>query len=268
MKPLQKAATSVLGLVFITSLLAGFLAPASYETQFRESPSALPSKQFLLGTDELGRDRFSRLLHGTRVSLLLAPAAALLATLGAAMVGGTAGYFGTWWDRSATSLTDLFLSLPWLFLLLTVRALLPLNVSPLASVVVTFALLGLLGWAASARIVRSGALSLRTSDFVLQARALGIRKSRIFVRQVLPNLKPVLKAQFWISIPAFILAEANLGLLGLGVAEPLPSWGNLLRELENYSAVRANPWLLTPLALLVTVVACFQLILSKEDTLQ
>jgi ABC-type dipeptide/oligopeptide/nickel transport system permease subunit len=184
------------------------------------------------------------------------------------MVGGTAGYFGTWWDRSATSLTDLFLSLPWLFLLLTVRALLPLNVSPLASVVVTFALLGLLGWAASARIVRSGALSLRTSDFVLQARALGIRKSRIFVRQVLPNLKPVLKAQFWISIPAFILAEANLGLLGLGVAEPLPSWGNLLRELENYSAVRANPWLLTPLALLVTVVACFQLILSKEDTLQ
>jgi ABC-type dipeptide/oligopeptide/nickel transport system permease subunit len=162
-------------------------------------------------------------------------------------------------------LTDLFLSLPWLFLLLTARALLPLNVAPLASVTITFSLLGLLGWASSARVVRAGAKSLRDSEFVLQARAAGCCKSRIFFVQILPNLKPVLSAQFWISVPAFILAEANLGLLGLGVAEPLPSWGNLLRDLENYSAIRSNPWLLTPLIILVMVVSCFQLILSGED---
>jgi ABC-type dipeptide/oligopeptide/nickel transport system permease subunit len=265
MSGLRKAAAGILGLVFTAALLANFLAPASFETQFREHPNASPCRQFPLGTDELGRDRLSRLLYGTRISLLLAPAAALLATLGAVLIGGTAGYFGNWWDRVAVTLTDLFLSLPWLFLLLTVRAMLPLNVPPLTSVVITFSLLGLLGWAASARVVRSGARSLRSCDFVLQARAMGTRGSRLFAWQVLPNLKPVLTAQFWISVPAFILAEANLGLLGLGVAEPLPSWGNLLRELENYSAVRANPWLVAPLLLLVLVVACFQLILSGEE---
>ncbi|HVN80203.1 MAG TPA: ABC transporter permease [Terriglobia bacterium] len=268
MKVLRIISLGVLGLVFLASLLADVVAPAPYSKQYREAPNAPPSRQFPLGTDELGRDRFSRLLYGSRVSLLLAPAAALLSTLGAAVIGGTAGYWGKWWERMAVTLTDLFLSLPWLFLLLTVRALLPLNVSPLASVVVTFSLLGLLGWASSARVVRAGARSLRSSDFVLQARAGGCLKRRIFFVQILPNLKPVLSAQFWISVPAFILAEANLGLLGLGVAEPLPSWGNLLRELENYSAVRSNPWLLAPLFLLVAVVSCFQILLSGEESFQ
>ncbi len=160
---------------------------------------------------------------------------------------------------------DLSLSLPWLFLLLTVRAILPLNVSPLISVAITFTLLGLLGWPASARVVCAGARALRNSDFVLQAQACGCPRARLLFRHVLPNLKPVLFAQFLISIPIFILAEANLGMLGLGVAEPLPSWGNLLRELESYTALPTNPWRLAPLGLLVIVVACFQLILSQEE---
>jgi ABC-type dipeptide/oligopeptide/nickel transport system permease subunit len=163
------------------------------------------------------------------------------------------------------AVTDLFLSLPWLFLLITVRAMLPLNVSPTFSVLVTFLLLGLLGWTAAARVLCASASSIRNSDFMRQARASGIRGSRLFWIHVLPNLKPVLYAQFWISIPAFILSEANLGILGLGVAEPLPSWGSLLKELEGLVSIGEEPWKFIPLVLLVLVVTSFQLVLSKQD---
>jgi ABC-type dipeptide/oligopeptide/nickel transport system permease subunit len=194
----------------------------------------------------------------------MAPAAAFLSALIAAALGASAGFLGGWWERRVLNMTDLFLSLPWFFLLLTVRATLPLNVSPLVSVLLTFTLLGLLGWAASARVIRAGARSLRDAEFILQARASGTRGLRLLFMHMLPNLKPVLYAQFWIAVPVFILAEANLGLLGLGVAEPLPSWGGLLRELENYSAVLENPWMLAPVALLVVVVGSLQLVLTEE----
>jgi peptide/nickel transport system permease protein len=247
------------------SLAAHWLAPSGYAKQFREVPGSAPSHQHLLGTDEIGRDRFARVLYGTRISLLLAPAAALVSTLLAALVGGLAGYLGGIWLRIASSFTDLFLSLPWLFLLITVRALLPLNVSPLFSVLITFFILGVLGWAASARVLSASADSLRNSDFVLQARASGLHGPRLFFVHVLPNLKPVLYAQFWISIPVFILSEANLGILGLGVAEPLPSWGSLLRELEGLVSFREEPWRLVPLVLLIVVLTSFQLVLSKNE---
>jgi ABC-type dipeptide/oligopeptide/nickel transport system permease subunit len=247
------------------SLASKWLAPAGYARQFREAPGAPPSHQHLLGTDEIGRDRFSRVLYGTRISLLLAPAAAFVSTMLAAFVGGLAGYLGGNWLRLARGFIDLFLSLPWLFLLITVRALLPLNVSPLVSVLITFLILGLLGWAASARVLSSSAHALRDSDFVLQARASGLHGPRLFLVHVLPNLKPILYAQFWISIPVFILSEANLGILGLGVAEPLPSWGSLLRELEGLVSFREEPWRLVPLVLLVAVMTSFQVLLSNEE---
>ena len=153
MSAARKLAYVVLVSVCIVSLGAQWLAPTGYAKQFREAPSSPPSRQHLLGTDEIGRDRFARVLYGTRISLLLAPAAALISTLLAALVGGLAGYPGGIWLRVATGVTDLFLSLPWLFLLITVRAVLPLNVSPLFSVLITFLILGLLGWAASARVL-------------------------------------------------------------------------------------------------------------------
>ena len=161
--------------------------------------------------------------------------------------------------------TDLFLSLPWLFLLITVRALLPLNVSPVTSVVITFAMLGCLGWSGAARVVCADARSLSESDCILLARASGSGGFRLLWRHLLPNLKPILYAQFWISIPVFILSEANLGILGLGVAEPLPSWGSLLRELEGFSVVSGQPWQFVPLALFVIVVSSFHLVLSQEE---
>ncbi|MGC2474111.1 MAG: ABC transporter permease [Candidatus Sulfotelmatobacter sp.] len=265
MKTLRMIACLVLLLVVGASLAASLLAPAGYARQYRDAVGAPPSHAHWLGTDEIGRDRFARLLYGTRISLLLAPAAALLSTLMAALVGGLAGYLGGIWSRVAMAVTDLFLSLPWLFLLITVRALLPLNVSPLVSVLVTFLLLGLLGWSSAARILCSSASTLRNSDFVRQARASGIQGSRLFWIHVLPNLKPVLYAQFWISIPAFILSEANLGILGLGVAEPLPSWGSLLKELEGLISVGEEPWKFVPLVLLIVVVTSFQVALSNSD---
>lgn len=252
-------------LVVGASLSANWLAPAGYTKQYREAAGAPPSRAHWLGTDEIGRDRFARVLYGTRISLLLAPAAALLSTLIAALAGGLAGYMGGLWARFAMAVTDLFLSLPWLFLLITVRALMPLNVSPLASVVVTFSMLGLLGWTSAARILCTRASSLREADFVTQARASGIRGMRLFWIHVMPNLKPVLYAQFWISIPAFILSEANLGILGLGVAEPMPSWGSLLKELEGLTSVAEEPWKFVPLILLVVVVTSFQFVLSNQE---
>ena len=261
----RRVACSVLLLVAGLSLAANVLAPAGYAKQYREAADSAPSRAHWLGTDEIGRDRFARVLYGTRISLLLAPAAALLSTLMAALVGGLAGYLGGAWSRGAMAVTDLFLSLPWLFLLITVRALMPLNVSPLVSVLVTFLMLGLLGWTSAARVLCASAGLLRDSDFVRQARAAGVGGARLFWIHVMPNLKPVLYAQFWISIPAFILSEANLGILGLGVAEPMPSWGSLLKELEGLVSVGSEPWKFVPLILLAMVVTSFQIVMSKQE---
>src|SRR5580704_2860380 len=227
MKWARAAAIVFLLAVSAMCLLANVIAPASYAHQFRDDPNASPSRQHLLGTDDLGRDRFARLLYGTRVSLLLAPAAALLTSVLAAFIGGTAGFVGGWVERCVMAGTDLFLSLPWLFLLITVRALLPLNVSPMVSVLITFAMLGCLGWAGAARIICADARALAQS--------------------------------------VFILTEANLGILGLGVAEPLPSWGSLLRELESFSTTSAQVWQLVPLILFIFVVSSFHLVLTKEE---
>jgi ABC-type dipeptide/oligopeptide/nickel transport system permease subunit len=152
-----------------------------------------------------------------------------------------------------------------LFLLITVRALLPLNVSPEVSVMITFALLGCLGWAGAARVICADARALSQSDFILLARASGSGGFRLLWRHLVPNLKPVLYAQFWISVPVFILTEANLGILGLGVAEPLPSWGSLLRELESFSTISLQAWQFVPLLLFIATVSSFHLVLTKEE---
>ena len=135
-------------LVAIVALMmgAGVWAPCPYDRQFREQIAAPPSQAHLLGTDAVGRDRFSRLLYGGRISLLLAPAAAFLSVFIALTIALGAALAGRWRETAATAFIDLFLSVPWLFLLLAVRAVLPLNATPGLSIAITFALLGLLGW--------------------------------------------------------------------------------------------------------------------------
>lgn len=264
-KVLRLVSAGFLCVIFVAGVFAGGVTRYSYATQFRELPDAAPSSSHLLGTDGLGRDLFARVLYGTRVSLLLAPAAALLSTLIAAVFGALAGLAGGWPEKLILGTADLCMALPLLFVLLALRALLPLDTGPAVSVVATFLLLGLLGWPSSLRIVWATSRDLRNSDFVLLANATGCPRWRILLRHVLPNLRAMTFAQFWISIPVYVLTEATLSMLGLGVMEPLPSWGNLLRGLEDFSVVRANPWRACPLILLVLVVISFQLILPKQE---
>ncbi len=258
-------AIAVLSLLMLSAVCASLIAPHGYAEQTREYPNIAPSREFPLGTDDLGRDRFSRLVYGTRVSLLLAPTAAVLSTFIAVLVGGLGACAGVWWDRGMSSATDLMLSIPTILILLTARAMMPLNISPWSSILITCLLLGLLGWPAAARVIRADVSSLLGSAFLLQARACGQSRLRILVRQLLPNLRPVLIAQFWILVPVFILSEANLSLLGLGVSEPLPSWGNLLRELENYAAIPERPWVLAPLLALMLTILCVYAAVPQGD---
>jgi peptide/nickel transport system permease protein len=259
----RRFAIVVLSAVLLASLGAELWAPAGYDRQFRDVPDAGPSSRFLLGTDALGRDRFARLLYGSRVSLLLAPAAAALSCVLAGLLGGVAGLAGGFSDRVITGAADLCLSVPWVLFLLIVRTWLPLNVTPAVSVTATFLLLGVLGWAAPARVVRAGVRKLMDSPVVLQARATGAGGPRLLVRQLAPHIAPLLMAQFWIAAPVYLLAESTLGMLGLGIAEPLPSWGGLLRELEGTMGL-PPAWQLAPAIVLAAVVWCFELVLIRE----
>jgi len=251
--------------IFLAGLFAGGITRYSYATQFRELPNSAPSAAHLLGTDGLGRDLFARVLYGTRVSLLLAPAAALLSTLLAGVFGALAGLVGGWCERLILATADLCMALPLLFVLLALRALLPLDADPVVSLIATFLLLGLLGWPSSLRVVWAASRNARNSDFVLLATAAGCPRWRILLRHVLPNLRAVTFAQFWISIPLYVLSEATLSMLGMGVMEPMPSWGNLLGGLEDLSVVGANPWRMCPLVVLILVVISFQLVLPRQE---
>jgi len=267
MKWASRAAWIFLALVYLIALAAPWIAPAGYAEQFRDHAGESPSARFPLGTDDLGRDRLSRLLYGSRVSLFLAPAAATLSVSLAFAIGLTAGFATPWIARTFDLTIDLLLSLPTLFLLLIARAMLPLNAGGVTSLLVTFFLLGVLGWPAAARVLTGASRALVGSTFLLQARALGCSSAGRLARQILPNLWPLVAAQFFLLVPIFILAEANLGILGLGVSEPLPSWGSMLAELTNPDAIRQVPWRLAPAVLLLMVALSFHLAGKQKEAL-
>jgi len=244
-------ASAFLVAVALCALLAPRIAPYSYDAQFREFPNAQAGRQFLMGTDDIGRDRFSRLLYATQISAVLAPAAALVSVALALLIAGIGG-------RMVTGITTICLSLPWIFLFIILRAELPLNTSPAISVLLTFALMGVAGWAWPARVFAASIEQMRDSGWLLQARAAGIAGWRIGWVYGWPHLRAIAWAQFRVLAPAYILAEASLGLLGLGVGDPLPSWGNLLQDLQHPAVVRANPWVLAPLGLLILVTICLE----------
>jgi ABC-type dipeptide/oligopeptide/nickel transport system permease subunit len=259
MSTLRKCAVALLLLVAAMSLAAAWIAP-DYATQNRDAIAQGPSRQYLLGTDELGRDNLSRLLSGLRLSFLLSTAGAACACVLALLLGALSGFAGGLVETLLLNSINLVESVPWLFLFLTVRALLPLNIGPSASLWITFTMLAVLGWTHAARVFQASAREFRNSDAILFARACGIGGWRLWVRQAIPCLRQASLTQFTILIPTFILAEAGLGLLGLGVSEPLPSLGNLLRQLENRELVHSNPVVLAPLAVLVVVMLSFRMV--------
>lgn len=265
MKSLRLLAAVFLMAVALCAVAAPWLAPHSYAEQSRQQADAPPSPGYPLGTDQLGRDRFSRLLYATAVSVILAPAAAAVSMVIAfalSLLGMTRMKplrFGL------STLTALTLSIPWIFPFIVLRAVLPLNTSPGVSVVLTFALIGVAGWAYPGRVLTSAIQEISGSEWLLLARASGISPWRTFRAQILPHLWSVAGAQFRAMLPAYILSEASLGLLGLGVAEPLPSWGNMLLELRHLDRVRANPAIAVPLLLLIAVMICLELLGTTQE---
>jgi peptide/nickel transport system permease protein len=212
-----------------------------------------PAQLFLLGTDELGRDVFSRLLYGGRISLLAGLLAALL-SLGLAMVfGSIAGFYGSWIDGGVMRLAELFVALPWLYLLLAFRALLPLHIEPVRVFFVVIALIGTLGWARPARLIRGMALSLRERHYVLAARSFGASDAYVIRRHILPGMSSLLLTQGALLIPQYVLAEVTLSFFGLGMGEPVPSWGSMLASLQQYRVLVSAWWMFSPGVLMAVV---------------
>ena len=262
---IRKIAGWYVGIVFVAGLAASVVAPYDYAAQFRDHTAEPPSAQFFLGTDDLGRDRFSRLLYAARVSLLMAPATAGATLVLVTALGLIAGWRHGWIDSGVMVVSDLLLSLPLLFLVLTLRALLPLNVGPIASIGALALVFAAVGWPTGMRVIRAVVDGLRSSPAVVHARAYGCGTVRLFGVHVLPRLRSPLAAQFWILAPAFLIAEANLGVLGLGVSEPLPSLGNLLAELRDYERIPEAPWILAPAGLLLSVLSSLHFVVSGGE---
>ena len=201
---------------------------------------------YLLGTDAYGRDQLSRILYGGQVSLLAGLLGAGVTLLLGALIGMAAGYYGGWRDELLMRIAELFLALPWLYLLFALRAFLPLAVSPFDSFLLVVVVIGMVGWARPARLVRGVVLSVKERDFVRAARGFGASDLYLLRRHILPETVGVILTQAAILVPQFVLAEMTLSFLGLGVPEPLSSWGNLLASLQQYNVLVSYWWMYLP----------------------
>jgi peptide/nickel transport system permease protein len=222
-----------------------------YESHLHLFGSAAPGGIFLFGTDGYGRDEFSRVLFGGQISVAAGITATFIALFAGSILGIVAGYYGGLVDESLMGVTELFLSLPWLYFLLGVRAFLPLHLSTLRTFFLLTGVIGLIGWARPARLVRGIVLSSRNRNYVLAARGFGASDLYILRRHILPATFSVLLTQASLLVPRYIAAEVTLSFFGLGVNEPVPSWGNMLTTLQQYSVLTSYAWLLAPAAALV-----------------
>lgn len=216
-----------------------------------------PGMVFLLGSDRFGRDQLSRILYGGQLSLAAGFASTMLALLVGTAVGVMAGFYGGWVDDVCMRAVDLMVALPWLYLLLAVRAFLPLALSPFTVLMVVTLILGAIGWARPARLVRGVVLSAREQEFVEASVSFGASSPFVLRHHILPQTYGIVLTQATVLVPRFVLAEVTLSFLGLGVSEPAASWGSLLATLQQYAAVRAYWWLTLPIAVLVLFVGAY-----------
>ena len=215
------------------------------------STSGIAPRINLLGTDQLGRDRFSRLLYAVRFSLMVALSAVLIACLVGILIGGVSGYAGRLMDTFLMGATDAMLALPTLILILGVRAAFPLELPMTRAALLLLLIFALTGWAEMARLTRGLVLSLRNREFVVAAVALGVSQTRVLFRHILPNILPSLRTRALLLLPTFLLAEVALSYLGVGLQEPEPSLGNMLTAASDLDQLRSQPFSILSPALAV-----------------
>jgi len=219
-----------------------------------------PGRLFLLGTDINGRDVFSRLFYGGQISLTIGFLALLISFPIGLLYGGIAGYFGGIADNLMMRLAEAIMSIPSFFLLITLAAVLPSNMTSAQRFALITTILAFIGWAGFSRVVRGMVLSIRNQEFVEASRSLGASSLRIITRDILPQTASYVIVAMTLSVPGYILAESGLSFLGLGIQQPDASWGNMLKEAQEYINVLYRPWLLTPGFLIFTAVLAFNLV--------
>ncbi len=212
---------------------------------------------FLLGTDRLGRDMFSRITYGARISLTIGLVGIIISFSLGIVIGGLAGYYGGWVDATVQRIIEVIRSFPELPLWMALSAVLPVNWSPILIFFGITVILAMLDWTGLARAVRSKILSLREEDYCAAAELLGAKPGRIIGRHLLPGFMSHLIASATLSIPAMILGETALSFLGLGLRPPITSWGVLLNEAQNISVVALYPWLMFPVVPVILVILTF-----------
>jgi peptide/nickel transport system permease protein len=216
-----------------------------------------PGKIFLFGSDQFGRDVFSRLLYGGRISLSVGLFGILITYSLGLLMGGIAGYYGGLVDNVLMRLSEVMMSIPALYLILALRAAFPSNIRSDFLYLMIILILSLVLWASLARIIRGMVLSIRENEYVTAAEAMGMSSLRIIVRHILPNTASFVIVAATLSVPGYILGEVALSFLGAGIQEPVASWGNMLQQAQSIRVLKSFPWILVPGVFIFLTVLAF-----------
>jgi peptide/nickel transport system permease protein len=219
-----------------------------------------PGRIYVWGADARGRDLFSRIWYGARISLSIGLLGVAISFFLGLVIGGIAGYYGGWVDSVLMRLCEMFMMIPGFYLMLALRAAVPENFNSVQVYLSVVVILALIGWASLARIIRGMTLSLRERDFVLAAKTLGVPDIVIIFKHILPQTISFSVATLMLTVSSYILAEAGLSVVGLGIQDPIASWGNLLSDAMEIVPVIFAPWILLPGLFIFIAVMCFNVI--------